>query len=203
MDELEFTPWPDELAKRYRELGLWQGKTFYDYLCDSVRRFPNHTAIICDDREYSYQQMQQEIARLAAGFTELGLTAGDNVVLQMTNHEAFYFCYFALIQKGIRPVMALPAHRKNEITYFCQHANAKAYIIDGEDPMFDYTELAQQVAAECPQLQHVIVKGEMSPLMADLYRYHPAVCCPISPKTPLQIKWHSSSSLAVRQACQR
>ncbi|MCA2016095.1 (2,3-dihydroxybenzoyl)adenylate synthase [Vibrio tritonius] len=159
MEELEFTPWPEALAKRYRELGLWQGKTFYDYLCDSVRRFPHNTAIICDDREYTYLQMQQEIGRLAAGFTQLGLTEGDNVVLQMTNHEAFYFCYFALIQKGIRPVMALPAHRKNEITYFCQHANAKAYIIDGEDPMFDYTELAQQVVQECPQLKHVIVKG--------------------------------------------
>ncbi|MBF9002467.1 (2,3-dihydroxybenzoyl)adenylate synthase [Vibrio nitrifigilis] len=160
MDEIEFTPWPEHLATKYRELGLWEGKTFYDYLVESANQFPENTAIICEDREYSYQAMVQEVGRYAAGFSDLGLVAGDNVVLQMTNTEEFFFCYFGLIQKGIRPVMALPAHRKAEISYFCQHAGAKAYIINGDDYSFDYKTLAQEVVQDAPSLQYVLVKGE-------------------------------------------
>jgi len=158
-EETEFTAWPEHLANQYRELGVWQGKTFIDYFNDSVRSYPNNIAIICDDDDYTYTQMAEEIGRLANGFTQLGLVAGDNVVLHMTNSAEFFFCYFALIQKGIRPVMALPAHRKAEVSYFCQHSQAKAYIINGDDASFNYVDLARDVVAQSPSVTHVIVKG--------------------------------------------
>lgn len=159
-DAIEFTPWPEHLAKQYRQLGYWQDKTLLDYLRDSVEAYPDHPAIVCGEREISYRDLHQQIAQLATGFEQLGLKAGDNVVLQMTNVAEFYMCFFALVQKGVRPIMALPAHRSSEIRYFCQHANAKAYIINGEERQFDYQKLACEVLEACPSLAHVIVKGE-------------------------------------------
>lgn len=53
-----------------------------------------------------------------------------------------------------------PAHRLAEIRYFCQHSQAKAYLIDGAQRPFDYQALAQELLACCPTLQTVIVRGQ-------------------------------------------
>lgn len=157
----EFTPWPQEMADLYRQLGYWQGKTLLDHLHASATRYPQQTAIICGEQVMSYQLMQKRIAELAAGFAHLGLQRGDNVVLQMGNISEFYLCFFALMQKGIRPVLALPAHRLAEIRYFCQHTQAKAYLIDGQTRAFDYQQLASDVVQHCPSVQKVIVHGTL------------------------------------------
>ena len=59
-------------------------------------------------------------------------------MLHLPNGIAFVETCFALFQLGVRPVLALPAHRQHEIRGFCRFAEAKAYIgaerIDGFDP---------------------------------------------------------------------
>lgn len=152
--------WPTALEQQYRALNYWQDKTLFDYLTDTVRSSPQATAVICGNRRLSYEQLSQRSAKLAQGFSALGLSKGDNVVLQMTNVAEFYECFFALLQKGIRPVLALPAHRAAEIQYFCQHTNAKAYIIDGDTEAYNFQQLALDVLDACPTIEHVVVKGE-------------------------------------------
>ncbi|MDO6525105.1 (2,3-dihydroxybenzoyl)adenylate synthase [Motilimonas sp. 1_MG-2023] len=157
--QLDLTSWPAPLAAQYRALGYWQDKTLFDHFQHTVSQFSGATALVCGQRQFSYLQMAEQVSQLASGFQSLGLNQGDNVVLQMTNVAEFYFCYFALLQKGIRPVLALPAHRFSDIAYFCQHAQAKAYIIDGEPAGFDYQGLAKQVLAQSNTLQHIVVRG--------------------------------------------
>ncbi|MGT3830592.1 (2,3-dihydroxybenzoyl)adenylate synthase [Vibrio cholerae] len=156
----DFTPWPEALAAQYRQLGYWQDKTLLDYLQQSAERTPNALALVGDNQQWRYQAMLERIEQLAAGFTELGLGCGDNVVLQLGNVAEFYLCFFALLRQGIRPILALPAHRLAEIRYFCQHSQAKAYLIDGAQRPFDYQVLAQELLACCPTLQNVIVRGQ-------------------------------------------
>lgn len=160
--ELDFTPWPLELANQYRALGYWQDKTLLDYLLETGQEFSHQNAIICGERSLTYAELIHTSAQLAAGFQALGLQRGDNVVLQMTNIAEFYQCFFALLQIGVRPVLALPAHRKMEISYFCNHADAKAYLIDGQSHTPCYQNLATDVLASCPGVEHVIVRGEVT-----------------------------------------
>ncbi|EKO3454330.1 (2,3-dihydroxybenzoyl)adenylate synthase [Vibrio fluvialis] len=160
--ELDYTPWPQELADHYRTLGYWQDKTLLDYLLETEAKFSQREAIVCGQRAISYRELVKSAAQLAAGFRQLGLQRGDNVVLQMTNIAEFYQCFFALLQIGVRPVLALPAHRQMEISYFCQHADAKAYLIDGEASSFNYQALASDIVAQCPTIEHVIVRGQVT-----------------------------------------
>lgn len=115
----DFTPWPDVLVKKYCEAGCWQSQTLANYFAMSVEKYGDNTAIICGDSSFSYREMQEKITNTAQGLLSLGLKPGDTVILQMGNIAEFYFCFFALLQNGIRPVMALSAHRYQEITYFC------------------------------------------------------------------------------------
>ena len=161
-NSLDLTKWPEALASQYKELGYWQDKTLCDHFNQSVRKWSNKTALICGERQFSYQKTADKISRLASGFTSLGLAKGDNVVLQMTNIAEFYFCYFALLQKGIRPVLALPAHRFSEISYFCRHADAKAYINLRRHTSLDYTPCITQVLAENNTFEHPIAHQSIS-----------------------------------------
>ncbi|MGA4816669.1 hypothetical protein ACPA9J_24015 [Pseudomonas aeruginosa] len=59
-------------------------------------------------------------------------------MLHLPNGIAFVETCFALFQLGVRPVLALPAHRQHRDQRFRRFAEAKAYIgaerIDGFDP---------------------------------------------------------------------
>ena len=81
-------------------------------------------------------------------------------MVQLPNIPEFLTVCFALFRLGALPVFSLPAHRSNEITYFCEHAEASAYIIPDVYGGFDYRELAKHVQEQVTTLQHVIVVGE-------------------------------------------
>lgn len=168
-NQIDFTAWPETLDTQYRELGYWLDKTLFDHFQHSVTQYGDSIVLICGERQFTYKELAERISKLASGFQSLGLVKGDNVVLQMTNVAEFYLCYFALLQKGIRPVLALPAHRLSEISYFCKHAEAKAYIIDGELTGFNYQGLATQVLDEDNTLKHVLVRGNTSSIQDDRF----------------------------------
>jgi 2,3-dihydroxybenzoate-AMP ligase len=84
----------------------------------------------------------------------------DRVVVQLPNVAEFFEVIFALFRLGALPVFALPSHRSSEISYFCEFAEASAYIIPDMHAGFDYRELAAQVRQKVPSLRHVLVAGE-------------------------------------------
>ncbi|ARN54402.1 pyochelin biosynthesis salicyl-AMP ligase PchD [Pseudomonas aeruginosa] len=130
--------WPAAFVRRYLDAGHWQDQSFAEALATSAARHPRRLALCDDDQRLSYADLLQRCRRLAAGLRQAGLAHGDTVVLHLPNGIAFVETCFALFQLGVRPVLALPAHRQHEISGFCRFAEAKAYIgaerIDGFDP---------------------------------------------------------------------
>ncbi|WP_114968050.1 (2,3-dihydroxybenzoyl)adenylate synthase [Rhodoferax ferrireducens] len=154
------TLWPEELAAHYRAQGYWRGETFSDVLDERIQRYGEKLAIVSDTRRWTYQDLGAEVERLAAGFYALGIGPNDRVVVQLPNCAELFSVIFALFRLGALPIFALPAHRKFEIGHFCQHAQAIAYVIADQHAGFDYRNLAREVKASAPSLQHVLVLGE-------------------------------------------
>ncbi|KFC29336.1 MULTISPECIES: (2,3-dihydroxybenzoyl)adenylate synthase [Bacillus] len=155
-----FTPWPDELAETYRKNGCWAGETFGDLLRDRAAKYGDRIAITCGNTHWSYRELDTRADRLAAGFQKLGIQQMDRVVVQLPNIKEFFEVIFALFRLGALPVFALPSHRSSEITYFCEFAEAAAYIIPDAYSGFDYRSLARQVQSKLPTLKNIIVAGE-------------------------------------------
>ncbi|WP_437971854.1 (2,3-dihydroxybenzoyl)adenylate synthase [Sorangium sp. So ce260] len=155
-----WTPWPPEIADLYRRVGYWRGETFGDLLRARAAQHPDRIALVGDDRRLSYGELDQRADRLAAGLLRLGIQPRDRVVVQLPNIVEFFEVCFALFRLGALPVLALPAHRRAEITYFCEHTEAVAYVIADRDGGFDYRELASQVRREVRTLKHVLVAGQ-------------------------------------------
>ena len=155
-----FTPWPEERAEFYKKEGCWKGLTFGEMLNQRSQQFANHIAVVDNNGELTYQQLNERVNQLAAGLQHLGIEKGDRVVIQLPNITPYVEVVFALFKIGALPVFALPSHRYNEISYFCAFSEAKAYIVMDRFTGFDYRQLARQVQKETPQLSHVIVVGE-------------------------------------------
>lgn len=160
MSEPEFTPWPDDVAARYRAAGYWRGESLGSLLRFSTWMYSRRTAVVCGTRRWSYVELDQRVDRLVAGLQNLGIGAGDRVVVQLPNVAEFLQTCFALFRLGALPVFALPAHRRVEVSHFFAHTAACAYVIAAKDGGFDYRQLAREVCAAVPTLKHVIVLGD-------------------------------------------
>ncbi|AOX99750.1 (2,3-dihydroxybenzoyl)adenylate synthase [Jeongeupia sp. USM3] len=155
-----FTPWPADVAERYRELGYWRGETLGAMLARVARQYPSRTALICGRRHISYRYLDERAGQLAAGFARLGIAPQDRVIVQLPNVAEFFIACFALFRLGAIPVMALPAHRGAEIGFFAETTGATAYVIADRHGGFDYRTLARDVQARSPALRHVVVVGD-------------------------------------------
>uniref|UniRef100_UPI00351BA124 (2,3-dihydroxybenzoyl)adenylate synthase n=1 Tax=Endozoicomonas sp. Mp262 TaxID=2919499 RepID=UPI00351BA124 len=152
--------WPEDIVSQYQEQGYWENISFGQLLRQRAERFQDKTAIVCGNRRWSYHDLDVKADQLAAGFQRIGITEGDIVVVQLPNIAEFFAVCFALFRLGVLPVMALPAHRRAEISYFCQFTEAKAYIIADQFAGFDYRGLAREVKKDAPALDHIIVVGD-------------------------------------------
>lgn len=154
------TAWPESFAEDYRRKGYWRGETFTGLLDERIARHGDRLALVSDRHRWTYRDFGAEVERLARGFYALGIGPNNRVVVQLPNCAEFFAVVFALFRLGALPVFALPPHRRFEIGHFCQHTEAVAYVIADRHAGFDYRELAREVKAQTPSLQHVLVLGE-------------------------------------------
>ncbi|MGZ5786589.1 MAG: (2,3-dihydroxybenzoyl)adenylate synthase [Ramlibacter sp.] len=155
-----FVGWPEPAAQRYREAGLWEGLTVSEMVARTARRQPGKVAVIHGARRITYQELIAESRKLALGLLELGLKPLDRAVVQLPNLPEFVITYLALNWIGVIPVMALRAHRHNELQHFIRASGAKAYFIADTFGGFDYRPMAAEMKAKFPSLAHVVVAGE-------------------------------------------
>ncbi|MBO0855057.1 MAG: AMP-binding protein [Nocardia sp.] len=161
-----FVPFPAEVAESYRAAGYWTGKTLADLLRDTAVRYPDRPALITGDGVCDYAELDAEVDRWACGFSTLGMTPGDRVVLHLPNVAEFVPVLFGLLRAGIIPVLALPAHRRTEIEHLARLSGAVGYLIADRQGDFSYTGLAADLVAELPALRHVLVLGDPGPFTA-------------------------------------
>ena len=153
-------PWPAEFATRYRRAGYWQDRPLGTVIDDWAARFGTREALVVGEARYSYRDLAERSADLARALAGRGLKKGDRVVVQLPNSAEFVLFVLALFRLGAIPVMALPAHRRHEISYLVDFAQARAYAIPDRLGDFDYQGLAHEVRAGAPGLADVFVAGE-------------------------------------------
>jgi 2,3-dihydroxybenzoate-AMP ligase len=154
-----FTPWPPELAQRFRAAGYWEGLTLWGMVARTVARLPDKVALVAGERRETYADLDRASARLGAALLRQGIRPLDRVVLQLPNTPEFVHWYLALVRIGAIPVLALRAHRHTEVRHFIRASGAVAYVVPDVAHHFDYRPMATQMQAEFAGLR-VFVVGE-------------------------------------------
>jgi 2,3-dihydroxybenzoate-AMP ligase len=157
------TACPEEFARVYRAKGYWQDITLWRMLADVIDRAPEKTAIVSQEGRISYRELGDRVGRRAVGLAAAGLRPRERVVMQLPNGLDFVVTLCALLRIGVIPVLALPAHRGEEIGHFARHAEAVAYFCPDRWRNFDYRPMAAETAARTPSLRNICVLGEPWP----------------------------------------
>jgi len=155
-------PWPDDVAARYRKSGYWHGRSLASYLAEHVERRPLDEAIVDGTTRLTYRDLWDRSAACAQALLDLGIRPGDCIVVQLPNCWEFVALALGCFRTGIIPVMALPAHRRHEITHLAAQSEATALVITDATSDEELRETAQQVAAEVATVRAVLVHGELS-----------------------------------------
>jgi mycobactin salicyl-AMP ligase len=167
-----FVPFPPDRATRYRAAGYWTGRTVDSMLSDAAQRWPDRVGVLDADtapgspQRLSFAQLDERAEHAAAGLAELGIAAGDRVLLQLPNGCEFAVALFALLRAGAIPVMCLPGHRAAELGHFAAVSDATALLIPASASGFDYRPMAQSLVQDHPGLRHVIVDGDPGPFVS-------------------------------------
>ena len=159
------TGYPADLAARYLDAGYWTDETFQQFLSTRAAVFGHSVAVVGPDaagidRSLTYRELSDRADRIAAGLQSSGVHLGDRVVVQLPNIVEYVEVIFAVFRLGALPVFALPAHRAQEISYFCSFADAAAYVITDTHAGFDYRGLARDVVSSAENPPTVIVAGD-------------------------------------------
>lgn len=155
-------PWPPELVDRYRAEGYWQGRSLGSYVADNVAAQPDREALVDGDVRLTYRQLWDQSSALAQYLLDLSIEPGDRILMQLPTCWEFVALTLACFRVGVIPVMALPAHRRHELTHLATLSESVALVVPVTDRGADLRDVAQQVAAAAPTVRAVLVLGDVA-----------------------------------------
>lgn len=127
----------------------------------NARQTPEKIAIICEDRTYTYDQLNRIVNRLAHGLDALGIKKGDKVALMIKNSDYFPIAYFATIKLGGIIVPINCRLTSTEAAYIIDHSDTKLVICDEE-----YGELIEKARSSKVEqviaIHQTVIEGHLS-----------------------------------------
>src|ERR1700758_5251206 len=95
-------------------------------LVASKDRYPNRTALRCDDLQVSYAEFDAAAARVATLLERAGIEPGDRVGLLLPNTPAFAIVFYGIMYRGAVAVPMNPLLKAREVSYYLANSGAKA-----------------------------------------------------------------------------
>lgn len=92
----------------YIEKNIWQQQSLGSLVADWRSQFSDNVALIEGETELTYAQFEQRVIARRAGFCNIGLKAGDHVMMQLPNSLDFVISCFAMFQLGVIPILPCP-----------------------------------------------------------------------------------------------
>jgi len=161
-------PWPAEVAERYRAAGYWGDRSLGALLRETADRSPQKTAIVDGPTRVTYAELTARADAGAERLRALGLQPDDRLLIQLPNAWQFVALTIACFRAGVIPVMALPAHRRYELTHLASVSECRGIVVPDELRGFDHEGLAFDLADELADLEMVIVLGNGRDAAANL-----------------------------------
>lgn len=152
-------PWPAEVADGYRAAGYWLDRSLGVLLNETADRLPNKVAVVDGTTRVTYSDLVSRADAAAERLRGLGLQPDDRLLLQLPNTWHFVALTIACFRAGIIPVMALPAHRRYELTHLASASECRGIAVPDELRGFDHQSLAFRLADDLPDLETVVVLG--------------------------------------------
>ena len=154
-----------------------------------------------DDRTYSYRDMQDWSAQLAAGLRASGVQPGEHVALVMANYPEFVALKFAIARVGAVAVPVNYLLRRDELAYVLEQSDAVLLVTMNRFRNLDYLAALDELGGRFPKLREVVVfstdgdEAAGSRSLEDLARAAPESGAPLTdPGAPADIIYTSGTT---------
>jgi long-chain acyl-CoA synthetase len=105
-------------------------------LSNTARKYPDNIAFSCHGRSLTYQELDTQTSRLAAGLNELGVKPRDRVVIFLPNSLEFVISYYGILKASATVTPANPLYKRDELKHQLNDSEAVAIITSaGSYPM--------------------------------------------------------------------
>jgi len=148
-----------ELINRYTGPGLWEGNLTDDYLATAAATAPEKLAVVDRGRSWSYGELNDDVNRLASALGARGIAPGDAVTWMLPNWVEAIVVHLAAVRIGAISNPIIPIYRHNETRFILQQARSKIVFVPQLFRSFDYPGMVDDIRADVPELQDVVVVG--------------------------------------------
>ncbi|HEY53719.1 MAG TPA: long-chain fatty acid--CoA ligase [Caldilineae bacterium] len=94
----------------------------------SAKDYPGNTAVIFNDRKFSYAELNGAANMFANALSKLGIGKGDNVALMMPNLPYFPIAYYGILKTGATVVPFNVLFTAREVAYHLKDSDAVALV---------------------------------------------------------------------------
>jgi acyl-CoA synthetase (AMP-forming)/AMP-acid ligase II len=149
----------DERRAGYQRAGHWNETTLSAYACSHAETKAAGTAVVDLDggRTATYGELQTDVDRFAGYLTELGVTTGDVVSVQLPNWYETVVVDLAILTVGAVLNPLLPLYRERELRHILAASASRAFVTSDEYRGFPHAELAASLRHEIPTLLHHVI----------------------------------------------
>jgi cyclohexanecarboxylate-CoA ligase len=153
-----------ELHENYVKAGYWRNENIYSYLLKAVERFPHKEAVVDHFQKLTYQELNEQVKKLAGGLLSLGVSKGDVVSFQLPNWIECAIIHQAVAKIGAVSNPIIPIYRYKEVNYIIKQSNTKVLIIPYKFRDFDYLEMTRLMIenGQIDSLEKVLVLDKYS-----------------------------------------
>jgi long-chain acyl-CoA synthetase len=99
------------------------------YLAVSANRYPDASALVCDDRTTSYSALANDVARFADYLTYGGLRPGDQVGVMLPNGPEFAVVFYGVLHAGGVVVPLNPALHAGAVEFYLKITDARMLFV--------------------------------------------------------------------------
>ncbi|MFH0997870.1 MAG: benzoate-CoA ligase family protein [Pseudomonadota bacterium] len=116
------------------------------------------TAIRCNDRSYTYADVQAGMNRVGNGLKSLGVRMEERIAVLLHDTEIYSQVFFGAIKTGAVPICLNTLMRPKDYQYFLNDSRARVLIVEAT-----LWELVEPLRNSLMYLEHVIVTGGPAP----------------------------------------
>ncbi|GAA0614117.1 acyl--CoA ligase family protein [Virgibacillus siamensis] len=103
-----------------------------DWKRRAVKYYPQKTAIIDEEKEFTYKEFGERTDRLSGALHNAGIREGDHVAVMLPNTHYMLECFYGICQLGAAMVPLNYRLHANDLEYIINHSDAKMLVVDAE-----------------------------------------------------------------------
>ncbi|MBK5305407.1 MAG: AMP-binding protein [Frankiaceae bacterium] len=161
VDTTLYPGFPPEVVADYRAKGYWGTRTIGAELRAIAALHPAVEAVVDGERRLTYLELDERTDAVAQRLLDLGLRAGDAVLLQVGNTVETVEALYGMTKMGAIPVCSLIPFGHHELDAIGQIVGARAHLVQADLPGRDLVALAHEVREAVPSIELVLtIRGD-------------------------------------------